>query len=105
FGLVLDGLDHRPAQELGPLLGDPAADDRGVGLAVPRGEPGPAAQLLGAAEPADVADLGHDDRAEDPTDARQLADGPVAVMPGQQVRGAPASNRTSPPALIAAPNG
>ena len=41
-GHVLDRLDQRPAQQPRALLGDVPAADLGVGLAVPRGQPGPA---------------------------------------------------------------
>jgi Bacterial regulatory proteins, gntR family len=44
-GHVLDGLDQRPPQQPGPLLGDMAVGDLGVGLAVAGGQPGPRAQL------------------------------------------------------------
>ena len=42
---ALDGLDDRPAQHLRALLGDVPAGHLDVGLAVPRSQPGPAAQL------------------------------------------------------------
>ena len=43
------GLDRGPAHQLRALLGDPAAVHGGVGLAVPRSQPGPAGQLVGGA--------------------------------------------------------
>src|SRR5271169_4059360 len=38
---ALDRLDQCPAQRPRALLGDPAADHLGIGLIVPRGQPGP----------------------------------------------------------------
>ena len=84
---ALDRLDQRPAQRPRALLGDPAADHLGVGLIVPRGQPGPRAQPGRVPEPGDVADLGDDDRAQHRPDAGQLLDRAVAVVPGQQVGG------------------
>jgi hypothetical protein len=65
-----------------------AAAARSVPLAaihVARGEPGPAAQLPGTGEAADVADLRDNDRAQHWADARQGLNRPVSLMPGQQV--------------------
>jgi len=45
----------------------------------------PAAQLGRAGEPADVADLSHDDRGQHRADTRQRLDGAVTVVAGQQI--------------------
>src|SRR5512133_2329777 len=66
-------------------LGDPAAVHGGVGLAMPRSQPGPAAQLLRPGEPGHVADLGDEHRGEGRTDAADLLDHPVAAVPGEPV--------------------
>jgi len=42
------------------------------------GEAGPAAELLGRAEAADVADLGHEDGGDDLADSGQGEEGPIA---------------------------
>src|SRR4051794_30377154 len=68
------------------LFRDGAAVHGGVGLAVPWGQPGPAAQLLRPGEPADVADLGNEDRSEGGADPADLLDHPVAAVPGEPVR-------------------
>ena len=47
--------------------------------------PAQRAQLPGTGEPADVADLGDDDRGQHRADARQGLDRAVSLMPGQQV--------------------
>ena len=62
------------------------AGDLGVGLAVPRRQPGPRAQLARVLEPGHVADLGDDDRGQHRADAGQLLDHLVAAVTGQQVR-------------------
>src|SRR6187397_2888448 len=67
-------------------LRDRAAVHRGVGLAMPRGQPGPAAQLLRPGEPAHVADLGDEHRGERRADPADLLDHPVAAMPGEPAR-------------------
>jgi hypothetical protein len=64
-------------------LGDPAAVHRGVGLAVSRGQPGPAGQLGGSAEATDVADLSDEHRPEQRPDTRDLLDRPVARIGAQ----------------------
>ena len=79
----LDGLDRGPAHEPVALLGDPPAVDLGVGLAVPGCHPGPGAQLLGAGEPGDVADLGDEHRRQDWSDAVDGLDGLPAKVAGQ----------------------
>src|SRR5204863_6088891 len=55
-GLPLDRLAHCPAQHPRALPGHVPPAHLEIGLAVPRGQPGPAAQLPGTGEPADVAD-------------------------------------------------
>ena len=75
------------------LLSDPAAVDVGVGLAVGRGQPGPAGQLRGGGEAADVTDLGHEHRPQGGTDAgdglhrqvARIASEPAADQPSEQV--------------------
>src|SRR5258708_2418713 len=56
------------------------------GLAVPRGQPRPRAQLPGVLEPGHLADLGDDDRGQHRADAGQLLDHLVTAVTGQQVR-------------------
>jgi hypothetical protein len=85
-GDPLDCLDQRPAQHPRSLPGDMPARDLGVGLAVPRGQAGPRAQLARVPEPGDVADLGDDDGGEHRADAGQLLDHLAAAVGGQQVR-------------------
>src|SRR6266536_823735 len=86
-GLVLDRLGQRPAQHLRALLGHVPADHLGVGLVVPRGQPGPGAQLPGLAEPGDVADLGADHRGQHRADPVQLPHRGVSRIGGQHGRG------------------
>jgi hypothetical protein len=50
------------------------------------GQSGPAAQLLRAGEPADVADLGDEHRGKGRADPADLLDHPVATVPGKPVR-------------------
>src|SRR5271166_7209481 len=76
--VVADRLDGPPAHQSGSLLGDRHPVDRLVGLTVLGGEPGPRAELLGALEAGDVADLGHEDGGQDLADAWELQEGPVA---------------------------
>ena len=62
------GLEHRPAQVLGALLGQRAAAVLLAGLVHARAQPGVAAQLLGDGEAGDVADLGGDRERQHPAD-------------------------------------
>jgi len=75
------GLDHDPAQPARALLGDVPPLGVLVARALGRGEPGPAAELIGRTEPVDRANLGQDgdggDEA-DPRDREELADPGVA---------------------------
>src|SRR5829696_3672757 len=82
-----DGFHGGPAQQAGSLLGDVAALDVGVGLAVARGEPGPRAQMAGAVEPMDVSDLGNEHGAEHGADAAQRLDRVVAGVAAQAAVG------------------
>jgi len=70
-------------------LGDPATVHGGVGLAVARGQPGPAGQLRGAGEPGDVTDLGDEHRREHRADPGNGLDRGVAGIgaqsPGDEV--------------------
>jgi hypothetical protein len=61
--------------------------DLGVGLAVSRGEPGPAGQFVGAGEPLDVADLGDEHRAQGRADTGDRLHRDVARILGQSVAG------------------
>src|SRR5680860_1341470 len=54
-----DRLDRGPPDQPGSLFGDPPPVDVGIGLVVLRGQPGPAGQLRGGAEPGHVADPGY----------------------------------------------
>src|SRR5450759_635958 len=56
---VSSGFDERPAQVLGPVLGQRPSDIAVARLAHDRAQPGVSGQLLGAREPSDV-DLGHE---------------------------------------------
>jgi hypothetical protein len=56
-----------------------------VRFAVAGSQPCPAAQLRRAGEPADIADLGDDDRRQDRADTRQDLERAVPVMTPQQV--------------------
>src|SRR5271166_241548 len=76
--VVADRLDGPPAHQSGSLLGDGSPVDALVGLTVLGGEPGPRAELLGALEAGDVADLAHEDGGQDLADAWELQEGPVA---------------------------
>ena len=64
-------------------LGNRAAVHGGVGLAVPRGEPGPRAQVSGRGEAGDVADLGDEHRRPGRADPGNLLDRPIAGVGGQ----------------------
>jgi len=68
FAGALRGLDRGLPDQNAALFGDPAAVHCGVGLVVFRGQPGPAGQLSRSGEAGDVADLGHEDRAQDRPD-------------------------------------
>ena len=68
---VQRGLEQRPAQVLGAVLGDRAAAVAGPGLVDPRAKAGIAAQLGRRGEAADVADLGGDGVGVDLADARR----------------------------------
>ena len=57
----------------------------GVGLGVPGRQPGPRAQLRGAGETGDVADLGHEHRGEDRADTADGLDRLVAAMLSEHV--------------------
>ena len=61
---ALDRFDGGPTDQVVALLGDPSTVDRGVGLTVAGGHPGPGAQLLGPVKAGHVADLGHEHRAQ-----------------------------------------
>jgi hypothetical protein len=62
-------MTHRSHAE--PCSGDVPVPDFEVRAAHRRGQPGPAGQLAGAAEPGDVADLGHHDQRGELPDAGQ----------------------------------
>ena len=79
-----DRLDGRPAHELGALLADAVAVDLGVRLVVAGGEPGPAGQLVGRGEPADAADLGHNDRRHSLAHVVDGLDSAIALVVSQQ---------------------
>jgi len=66
---ALDRFDGGPTDQVVALLGDPSTVDRGVGLTVAGGDPGPGAQLLGPVKAGHVADLGHEHRAQHRPDA------------------------------------
>lgn len=61
-------------------LGDGAAVDLGIGLAVLGGETGPRTQLVRVTEAVDAADLGHEDRGEDRPDPLDGLHGLVAEV-------------------------
>ena len=66
-------------------LGDPPAVDLGVGLVVLGGQAGPAGQLRGPGEPADVTDLGDEHRAQGgahPGDGLHRGEAGVGAQPG-----------------------
>jgi hypothetical protein len=67
-------------------LRDRPAVHRGVGLTMPRGQTGPATQLLRTGEPGHVTDLGDQDRGEGRADPADLLDDPVATVPDESVR-------------------
>ena len=75
-----DRFDGGPAQQPGALLGDPAAGDVAVGLAVTWGQPGPRTQPPRVGEPGDVADLGDEHGGEHRADPTQRLDRLVAGM-------------------------
>src|ERR1019366_9292830 len=54
---VSSGFDERPAQVLGPVLGQRPSEVAVAGLTHEWAQPGVSGQLLGAREPSDVADL------------------------------------------------
>ena len=83
--LAAHRLDGRPARLARALLGDVAPLHVGIGLSVPRSEPGPAAQPVSSAEPADIADLGHENGGLDRPDPVQGLDGPITPMVPQSV--------------------
>ena len=97
-GVALDRLDHRPAQHPRALLGDVPADHLGVGLVVPRRQPGPRAQPPGCRGTGVMS----------PISATMTAasTGPmpgscwiarVSLMPGQQVGESPCSSTVISP--------
>ena len=65
-----------PPQPRRALLGDVPVPHGQVRAADRRGQPGPAGQLAGAAEPGDVADLGEHDQRGELADARQCPQAP-----------------------------
>jgi hypothetical protein len=67
-------LDCRPPHESRALLGDVAAADLVVGLAVLRGEACPAGQVPRRVEPGHVADLGDEDCSQRRPDAGDRLD-------------------------------
>jgi class 3 adenylate cyclase len=66
------------------LFGDGAAAYGGVGLAVAGRDPGPGAQLRGAGEAVDVADLGNEDTRQHRAHGGDGLDGQVADVAGQR---------------------
>ena len=77
---ALHGLDRRLTHQPWPLLGDVPPVDGGVGLAMARGQPGPASSPAGRADAGDVADLGNEHRGKHRTNSR---DGLAAPVVGQ----------------------
>jgi len=73
--LVGDGLDRGPTDQTAALFGYVTAVDLNVGLVMRRCEPGPAAQVPGAGEATDVADLGHEHCGQDGADPGDGLDG------------------------------
>jgi hypothetical protein len=65
------------------LLGDLAAPDFGVGLAMPGREPRPGGELFGTREAGDVTDLSDEHRGQDRPDARDRLNGPIAPVAAQ----------------------
>ena len=99
----LRGLVHHPPQPRRALPGDVPVPDFEVRAPHRRGQPGPAGQLAGAAEPGDVADLGHHDQRGELPDPGQR---PEHLDPGSPWRAgaarrrsgrSPAPGRRSPP--------
>ena len=84
---ALHRLDRGPADQPGPLLGDPPAVHGDVGLPVARGQTGPAGQLSRSVEPAHIADLGAEDRAHGRADAGDGLHRGVARVVAQPVAG------------------
>ena len=93
----LRGRVHDPPQPRRALPGDVPVPDFEVRAPHRRGQPGPAGQLAGAAEPGDAADLGHHDQGGELPDAGQRPEHrDPRVAPGVLVQPAvdPADDRS-----------
>jgi hypothetical protein len=84
---ALHRLDRGPANQPGPLLGDPPTVHGGGGFPVARGQTGPTGQLRRSAEPAHIADLGDEDRAQGRAHAGDGLHRGVARVVAQPVAG------------------
>src|SRR5436190_5160028 len=83
-----DGLDGRPPNQTGALLGDRTAMDLGVGLAMAGRHSRPRAQVASRAEAGYVADLGHEHCSEHRSDPVEGLVGPIAVVAVESLRDA-----------------
>src|SRR5215213_1140456 len=81
--MAADRFDRSPAHEPGSLFRDRTAFDGGIGLTVSRCEPGPAAQLLSAAEARDVTDFSDEYGGEDRSDTVDVLDRSIAGVVGE----------------------
>src|SRR5262249_20803293 len=71
---VLSGFDQRPPERRRALPGDVAEPGLAVGAADGRSQPRPGAEVAGAAEAGDVADLGDHEHRDVATDAADLTE-------------------------------